>query len=250
MARSGVYEIRNKINTYRYIGSSVDLRSRFREHKSLLNRSCHCNPHLQNAWNKHGKESFEFHALLYCDKESVLVYEQLLIDKFMPEYNICPVAGNTLGYKHTEETKRKMSIASSNCSDETRQKLSKAAKGKKRKPFTEEHKRNISKGGLARAKITEETKKNMSLAWSRFWDTAAGEELREKRSNRMVGNNINLGRKLTEEHKAKIAPWGRKVSEETKEKMRIAATGREFSEETKRKISVGLRNYHKRMGEA
>lgn len=39
--------------------------------------------------------------------------EQYYIDLFKPEYNICKIAGSTLGYKHLEATKIKMSISQS-----------------------------------------------------------------------------------------------------------------------------------------
>jgi very-short-patch-repair endonuclease len=57
--------------------------------------------------------------------------------------------GNTysLGHKHTEEAKKKISIANSNPSEEIRRKRSKAHKGKK---LTEEHKRKISNAAIKR----------------------------------------------------------------------------------------------------
>jgi hypothetical protein len=52
------------------------------------------------------------------------------------------------------------------------------------------------------------------------------------------GNQHTKGRKLSEEHKAKIsaAGRGREVSEEHRAKLRASATGRKVSEETKAKL--------------
>ena len=34
---SGIYEIRNVLNNHRYIGSSVDIKKRWRDHKGISN---------------------------------------------------------------------------------------------------------------------------------------------------------------------------------------------------------------------
>lgn len=67
-------------------------------------------------------------------------------------------------------------------------------------------------------------------------------ENREKVSQRMKGNQIWLGRKLTDEHKRKIgdANRGRPQGEEQRAKMRAAKLGTKQSEETKRKRSASL----------
>lgn len=55
---SGVYEIRNTLNNKRYIGSSINIYRRWRDHKRMLNLSVHPNKHLQSAWNKYGEKHF------------------------------------------------------------------------------------------------------------------------------------------------------------------------------------------------
>lgn len=50
-----------------------------------------------------------YQILLYCDPEDCLTYEQAHLDYFKPEYNICLVAGSTLGYHHSVITKQKIS---------------------------------------------------------------------------------------------------------------------------------------------
>ena len=71
--------------------------------------------------------NFSLVILEHTDKDSLIKCEQKWIDQLKPEYNIIKLAGNTLGYKHTlearkkmknrivlEETKLKMSISAKN----------------------------------------------------------------------------------------------------------------------------------------
>lgn len=53
---------------------------------------------------------FSFDILEYCDKSILISREQYYLDLLKPEYNICKIAGSTLGYKHSEITKAKMSL--------------------------------------------------------------------------------------------------------------------------------------------
>lgn len=101
---SGVYEIRNTLNNKRYIGSSINIYRRWRDHKRMLNLSVHPNKHLQSAWNKYGEKHFVFKILETCEpiKDTILFLEQKYLD-LKPEYNNSPTAGSNLGWKPTEE---------------------------------------------------------------------------------------------------------------------------------------------------
>lgn len=55
---SGVYQIYNTVNGKRYIGSSIHIEQRFKEHLRNLRANKHVNAHLQSAWNKYGEHSF------------------------------------------------------------------------------------------------------------------------------------------------------------------------------------------------
>src|SRR5690242_6450435 len=131
---SGIYEIINTINGYRYIGSAVDINRRWRNHKSLLNQNQHPNIHLQRAWNKYGAESFQFKIIEQCFAFALINREQYWIDKIKPQYNILPRAGNSLGLKHTDESKAKISKVHTGRkhAPETRLKMSAWQIGKKR----------------------------------------------------------------------------------------------------------------------
>jgi group I intron endonuclease len=79
-----------------------------------LLKNKHDNSILQNAYNKYGKDSFEFEVIETIEidddiKKRLLDREQFWIDALNPEYNILPVAGSSLGFKHSEETKQKIS---------------------------------------------------------------------------------------------------------------------------------------------
>lgn len=67
---------------------------------------------LQRAFNKYGKESFRFEIVAVCPAEYVLKLEQFFIESINPYYNICKVAGSSLGVKRTAEYKKKLSDAS------------------------------------------------------------------------------------------------------------------------------------------
>ena len=126
----GIYKITNTVTGKFYIGSAVNIKRRWAIHRSRLDANKHGNRHLQNSWNKHGEDSFTFEVLECCEKERLIEREQFYIDNEKPAYNISPTAGNCLGVKHTDETKRKISEAKKGKvrSDESKRKISEAMK--------------------------------------------------------------------------------------------------------------------------
>lgn len=62
----GVYKITNTKNGKVYIGQSVDIEKRFKQHKKLLRDNGHINYRLQDDWNIYGEDSFEFEVLEKC----------------------------------------------------------------------------------------------------------------------------------------------------------------------------------------
>lgn len=111
----GVYTITHKESGKRYVGSALQMGKRFAEHKERLRKGKHHNILLQRAWQLYGAEAFEFKALLVCDKENKLFYEQRAIDGFKVTdtkfgYNICPSAWDRVGAKHSPESREKIKI--------------------------------------------------------------------------------------------------------------------------------------------
>jgi len=186
---SGVYQIENKANGNRYIGSAINFRKRFSTHKSQLNLGRHHSFRMQKAWNKYGQSAFHFKPLLVCAPNDLLFYEQKIMDTYHPEYNMSPTAGNSLGTKHTEETKAKISKANKGNkatrgqrrnfdavlktaethrgmkrSTEAKMRMSMAMKGKKRKPFTKETLLKLSLVNQGKGSLTPEQVKEIRLA--------------------------------------------------------------------------------------
>ena len=113
MENKGIYRILNTINSKIYIGSASSkggFKKRWNEHKSALNSNNHYNKHLQLAWIKYGGENFLFEVVEIINMvNEILSREQYYLDTLKPEYNICKIAGNTLGLKLSDEAKLKMS---------------------------------------------------------------------------------------------------------------------------------------------
>lgn len=187
MKIQAIYSIENIVNNKVYIGSAVDLYGRWAVHKSQLNKNKHANKYFQYAWNKYGKSKFIF-SIIEClaDKSKLAEREQYWINKFFAckrnfGYNILENARTSLGYKHTEEARRKISKRNleqgikppsplgRKHSEETKLIIGKAnSKPKKstinmKKPKSEEHKKSlsISRTGF---KMSEETKNKIRLS--------------------------------------------------------------------------------------
>lgn len=64
---TGIYQIKNIINGKSYIGLSINIEKRWLQHKRALNKNKHCNDRLQYAWNKYGKDAFQFLVLEECE---------------------------------------------------------------------------------------------------------------------------------------------------------------------------------------
>lgn len=108
----GIYKIENKVNGKIYIGSSIDIKKRWIRHIWDLKKNKHHSIILQRAWNKYGEENFTFKILRKCNVDNILIIEQHYLNKYLPIYNICANAGNSLGRKDSLETKiKKRNIA-------------------------------------------------------------------------------------------------------------------------------------------
>ena len=150
----GIYKITNLINGNIYIGKATNIKSRENSHFSNLNRNKHHNQHLQNAYNKYGKENFKFEIIQECARKDLINLEIYWIDyyqSFTNGYNMTKGGDGTLGLPCSEDAKRKMSEKQKGekaynyrriFSDETKEKISNSLKGRK---HTAEHKENLKK---------------------------------------------------------------------------------------------------------
>jgi group I intron endonuclease len=109
MENKGIYKIVNLINGKFYIGSASSkggFRKRWNEHRSGLKNGVHPNKHLQRAWVKYGEDNFRFEILEKLNDTSIILErEQYYINTLQPQYNICKIAGNTLGVRLSEKHK-------------------------------------------------------------------------------------------------------------------------------------------------
>lgn len=107
-----IYGIVNKINGHKYVGSAVNFYKRKSLHLRQLKNKKHHSDYLQRAWDKYGSENFEFIILEKVEnKEDLIPREQWWIDNSNNEYNVCKIAGSSLGVKRSEETKEKCRLA-------------------------------------------------------------------------------------------------------------------------------------------
>ena len=88
MNQCGVYVIRCDPSGSRYVGASLHVVKRIREHFYRLENGIHSNSRLRAAYNEYGKESFSSEVLLYCDPADLDLYWKQMIEKLQPEFNI------------------------------------------------------------------------------------------------------------------------------------------------------------------
>lgn len=164
---SGIYGLKNSLNGKWYIGQSVGMEERHRNHLKTLGKGCHFNAHLQAAVFRYGIEAFEFHALELVVPEMLDVREKAWIAYYESNtaargYN--KNCGGQKSMRHSPETRAKISAAHKGKTKTAAHlaaisagrtgtthgggpKISKAMKGRK---FTEEHKQKISAANKGR----------------------------------------------------------------------------------------------------
>lgn len=133
--KSGVYMIRHAASGRVYVGSSVDVASRWRQHRRDLCGGRHHSRFLQRAWIKHGSEAFEWLVVEPCGHQLLLERETHWIAHYRSAesahgFNTCRIAGNTLGVRRTHEAIEKIRAAKLNLSAETRARLSLARRSR------------------------------------------------------------------------------------------------------------------------
>jgi hypothetical protein len=219
---TGIYQIKNLLNGHTYIGSGNEIRLRRYRHFYQLRHGFHPNKHLQRAWNLYSQENFIFDIILICEKFELLRYEQELINRLKPEYNISPTAGSILGYKVSEETKEKQRKANigQKRSDEARKNMSEAQKGH---PVSKEARQKMSDAKKGKAfftghKHSEKTKLKMSKV----------------RKGKLISDN------------RRQAMIGRKLSQETKDRIGNANRGKIRTEESKQRYSLGKKEFYRK----
>jgi len=161
-----IYVFTNKVNGKQYVGQTVrPFEERFAEHKrkkSLLN----------SAFKKYGEDNFDYQIVDSAEdmdelneKEVEWIQKLGCVSPF--GYNLCYGGGNTMGFNHREDSKKKMSIS---------KKVLGSAKGKKNHFYGKKH--------------TDETREKMREAWrtKRVMTGEAKQKLREAHVTKSVIN--------------------------------------------------------------
>lgn len=110
MCDSGIYKIINIIDKKVYIGQSIHLSKRKKEHFKDLELNKHANRHLQYAFNKYGKENFLFEILERCEESELDDREIYYINLYNSTNCICGYNIRDGGAKGSfgDETKEKL----------------------------------------------------------------------------------------------------------------------------------------------
>lgn len=140
--KSCVYQILNTVTDKFYIGHSIDYDVRWWEHERKLKTNKHDNPYLQAAWNKYGKDAFEFILIELVPENEMLSREQYWIDKL-------GACDNQLGYNINPNALRPPSSKGKKRSAEARARISSATLGVPKTPHirkarTKEHCENLA----------------------------------------------------------------------------------------------------------
>jgi hypothetical protein len=190
------------------------------------------NPHHCNIIAKYGKENIIVRTMLCRSESHALDLEIKLIAALraggVKLVNVTNGGDGMSGHKHSEETRAKLSEAARNRSEETRAKISKANTGRK---HTEETKAKMSE---VHKNMSDETKVEISAKLSACKiGNVVSEETKAKISK------ANKGRPKSEGTKAKMSEAAKTMTDEHKAKMKIARNNRPpASEETKAKMSA------------
>lgn len=211
LRKSGIYKITNTVNGKSYVGSSVNIWSRWCLHKRQLLQGIHHSIKLQRAWNMYGSESFSFSVVeLVENKNQLLDREQFWLDSLdsvKSGYNINRNARNSLGTMHRPETKEK---------------ISQFFKGRK---LSKEHiaKRTASQTGIKRTPETIEKMSKVRLGTKA--SQSAIENMRlAKLGVRQTAEAIAKGRETYIKNRRLVDPGYRPIqsAEEKRERQRLA----------------------------
>jgi group I intron endonuclease len=153
-----IYCYENKMNGKIYIGQTNNIVKRKSSHITDIRG----NMPIDKAIRKYGIQNFDFNVLKIVDTHFEADQEEIFwiaeMRRILGENNVYNISdGGTTG------------MLGKKCSDEHKQKVSAALKGKAKPPRTEEHSKNLSRAQMGKSKHntphTDETKLKISLAF-------------------------------------------------------------------------------------
>lgn len=210
-----IYKIRNITNGHFYIGSTVDSRKRFWEHRKQLRLGTHVCVYLQRAWNKYGEDFFKFEIVeQLATRDELFPAEQRLLDEHFGKeycYNVAACADAPMR-NASLEVRRKIA-------EKTRVWLSEKGHPRQGSTWSEEAKERIRQSRIG---------KTSGSGHYRYGRTVSP-EVREKIGAAQRGKPKGPGRRVSLEGMIKIraaaaagsySHWkGRTHRPESKEKM-------------------------------
>ena len=229
-----VYKAENKINGKVYIGKTIQpLEQRISRHINGKGAYFH------SAIKKYGINSFVFSVIDSAETDIELCKKEIYWIKNMKSrqpygYNLTDGGDGTVGRIQSDETKNKISMAHKGKTNKRLAEWNK--KNWKGKHHSEEIKKKIGEGNLgkrmsleARMKLSEKAKTRIlsEITKAKISRSLMGRPYTEKMMHVLIARNKSrAGIKHTSEHNRKISESGkgRKHSEETKIKMSQSAT--------------------------
>lgn len=213
-----IYKITNIINNKCYIGETIQTpEKRWKDHKSAFKRNGGCTA-LKSAILKYGLENFKFEVLIICFDQDRLIYEKQYIKKYnslAPNgYNILEGGQEgVLGYKHSEETKKKISLKSKENSSKpeikemSRQRaieLNNRIKSGEIVKKSEKWYKALQEGRIGNkgGKTNEETKKKIREGLKKYFEHNSSSPINKERHSEIM-TKIN-GRKIEQYTKDNI----------------------------------------------
>lgn len=171
-SKAGIYKIHNLVSNKIYIGCASNIRTRLNGHVYDLRHSKHSNSYLQNAWFKYGEKNFIFSVIEFCDVDDLHKREYYWINLLNSlsrdcGYNLKPPDPNGCSM-HSEETKEKLRRANKGKKPSTLC----IQKNKERK-LSEEHKKLLfeSRKNINFTKLHREKrgKKILDVVTKKIW---------------------------------------------------------------------------------
>lgn len=212
---SGIYEIVNIANGKNYVGSSINMKKRWSEHRSGLRNNKHHARVLQRAWTKYGEESFVFRPLLICAEAMLVFYEQRALDVIKPEYNATLFAASP-ATDSVVRGKIRAALIGHRVSDETRAKQAAVKRGRKQTP--EAVAARVAGLAARSPEAKRATAEKLSVAGKLHYAN-------NPTARASIGA-ASKGRKATEEQKAKLRAYALNRPEKHNAKLSAAATAR------------------------
>ena len=145
----GIYKITN-LKEKIYIGRSINIEKRFKQYKSF-NKSNNTQVKLIRSLKKYGIDNHSFEVIEECSFENLNIRERY----WQEFYDV--IGKNGLNCILTKTNEKPCVF-----SKETRDKISKSHKGKKKKPFTKEHLKKLSESHKNKV-FSQETKNKMGV---------------------------------------------------------------------------------------